>query len=232
MMENALPHERRGFVHKRVGRLLGRGARLGASFIPGPGGGMARAIIGSIGGKDPRSKRDRVAVARTPQPESPDMVATRKHIAHGHSWSTPGHSGMKAFMEAASVPRARALGGDCPIPFQKVNPVTGKCEFFVGDQPGAEPGGVGGGQAVAGAFGMPAIMPDAEPITRLDCPAGMVLGRDNLCYPKEVLRRDSKFRKWRPGMRPILTGGERRGIAKARRSTNKARVAVGLAPLK
>ena len=91
---------------------------------------------------------------------------------------------------------------------------------------------VGASTAVAGAFGMPAMVPFAESRTHLSCPPGMVLGRDDLCYPKQVLRRDSKFRKWRPGMRPILTGGERHGITKAKRSINKARAAVGLASLK
>jgi len=115
----------------------------------------------------------------------------------------------------------------CIFPKRR-DPVTQQCRIFVGDQVGPD----GGGTAVQGAFGMPAMVPDAMQRTRLSCPTGMVLGRDNLCYPKQVLRRDSKFRKWRPGMRPILTGGERRGIAKARRSVNRAREAVGLASLK
>lgn len=87
-------------------------------------------------------------------------------------------------------------------------------------------------QVTQGAFGMPAMVPEAVSGVTLRCPSGFVLGDDELCYPKAVLRRNSRFRKWNPGARPILTGGERRGIAKAKRSTNKARTALGLAPLK
>jgi len=81
-------------------------------------------------------------------------------------------------------------------------------------------------QAVPGAFGMPAMAPKHELRSRFICPTGMVLGTDDLCYPKQVLRRDSKWRKWRPGMRPVLTGGERRGIARARRSVERAKEAT------
>ncbi len=69
--------------------------------------------------------------------------------------------------------------------------------------------------AVVGAFGLPAIIPESEVVSRLVCPSRMVLGEDDLCYPKAVLRRDSRFRKHRPGRRPLLTGGERNIIRKA-----------------
>lgn len=94
-------------------------------------------------------------------------------------------------------------------------------------------GGAGQGQpgtgvvvfedAVTGSFGMPAIRPRMETRTHSTCPTGMVLGTDGLCYPKAVLRRDSKFRKWRPGTRPVLTGGEVRAIAKARNAITRGR---------
>ena len=82
------------------------------------------------------------------------------------------------------------------------------------------------GQAVAGAFGMPAMVPEVEMRRRLSCPSGMVLGEDELCYPKQVLRRDSRFRKWKPGVRPILTGGQRNSIRKARSAITAAKEAV------
>jgi len=50
-----------------------------------------------------------------------------------------------------------------------------------------------------------------------------VLGEDELCYPRAVLRRDSRFRKWRPGTRPVLTGGEVRAIAKGRSAIIRGR---------
>lgn len=112
---------------------------------------------------------------------------------------------------------------------QRLDPRTGQCKIFVGTQSG--PNGANGpvgemGQAVAGAFGMPAIVPIAESRRHLSCPPGMVLGDDELCYPKAVLRRDSKFRKWRPGRRPVLTGGDLQAISKARRAITRGRDAV------
>lgn len=60
-------------------------------------------------------------------------------------------------------------------------------------------------QPVTGAFGLPAMAPFAITQIHLDCPKGMVLGRDSLCYPKQVLRRNSSFRKWRSSPSPTVT---------------------------
>jgi len=72
------------------------------------------------------------------------------------------------------------------------------------------------------------MIPEEIASSRLQCPSGFVLGEDELCYPKAILRRSSRFRKWKPGMRPVMTGGERRGITKARETINRARVAIGM----
>ncbi len=77
-------------------------------------------------------------------------------------------------------------------------------------------------QAVQGAFGLPAMAPRAETRIHLDCPKGMVLGSDNLCYPKAVLRRNNQFRKWRSGPRPPVSAAD----AKALRRLDAARTAV------
>jgi len=69
-------------------------------------------------------------------------------------------------------------------------------------------------QAVTGAFGMPAMAPFAIARTVLDCPDGMVLGKDNLCYPSAVLRRNSQFRKWRSAPRPTVTRRDERALAR------------------
>jgi len=63
-------------------------------------------------------------------------------------------------------------------------------------------------QAVAGAFGLPAMVPVEELRRHLECPRGMVLGQDELCYPKQVLRRNSKFRKWHSGPRPPISAAD------------------------
>ena len=72
-----------------------------------------------------------------------------------------------------------------------------------------------GGQAVVGAFGQPGRVPEVVVREHRRCPRGMVLGADDICYPKSVLRRNSRFRKWRPGTKPLLTGGERRTLRRA-----------------
>jgi len=77
-------------------------------------------------------------------------------------------------------------------------------------------------QAVQGAFGLAAMAPFAMQRVHLDCPKGMVLGRDDLCYPKQVLRRNSKFRKWRSGPRPPVSAAD----AKMIRRLGAARAAV------
>lgn len=124
--------------------------------------------------------------------------------------------------------------GDCPGIFSVKGP-DGRC-INLGDlAPGGDPAITQQqGNAVAGAFGLPALTPVvAGNISRMDgstgpilrCPSGMVLGRDNLCYPKAVLRRSSKYRKWKPGRRPLLTGGERNAISTANRLRGRVKAA-------
>jgi len=114
-------------------------------------------------------------------------------------------------------------GVDCGVEIDLPGPIAAIERFLPGGATGTQQAG---GQAIAGAFGMPAIVPLQVPSSRFDCPPGMVLGKDNLCYPRQVLRRDSKFRKWRPGPRPILTGGQRSAIRKARSAVSSAREAI------
>jgi len=120
-----------------------------------------------------------------------------------------------------------AAGGPCPGVFSVQGP-DGTCIDLTALPPGGRPAITRSdfGNAVTGAFGIPALEPASVPSTRLLCPSGMVLGRDNLCYPTQVLRRDSRFRKWRPGARPILTGGQRKAISKARTAITTARDAI------
>lgn len=117
--------------------------------------------------------------------------------------------------------------GRCIPPFRRDQ--FGNCSVFAGKQKGPDDVSTGGtdmvvfSDAVTGAFGMPAIRPVNIPQNHLTCPKGMVLGEDDLCYPRQVLRRDSRFRKWKPGTRPVLTGGEVRAIATARRAITRGR---------
>lgn len=70
-------------------------------------------------------------------------------------------------------------------------------------------------RATVGAFGMPASEPEAESRQTLRCPRGMVLAIDNLCYPKAVLSRRNKFRKWRQPPRPTLSRRDEVAIRRA-----------------
>jgi len=82
------------------------------------------------------------------------------------------------------------------------------------------------GEAVVGAFGMPAMVPEEEVRRMLVCPRGMVLGTDDLCYPKGVLSSRNLHRKWRRPPRAPVTAAD----AKAIRTAAKARDRVlGLA---
>lgn len=80
-----------------------------------------------------------------------------------------------------------------------------------------------GGRAVQGGFGLPAIVPQQEQRVVRSCPTGMVLGKDNLCYPKAILRRRSKFRKWKGDRRPKISAAEWRTLKKAERVRGEAK---------
>jgi len=83
--------------------------------------------------------------------------------------------------------------------------------------PGGEPLTFGaGGSAVQGAFGMPATQPGSVSRTVRRCGKRMVLGIDNLCYPKAVLPARSKFRKWRRPPRATVSRSDEVAIRKAK----------------
>lgn len=110
---------------------------------------------------------------------------------------------------------------DCLIPGQRVDPITGQCSFFLGEQSGPDTGG----QAVVGSFGLPAMVPaivgqiNGKPVRR--CRRGSVLGTDELCYSKAVLPPRSKFRKWKRPPRPILSRSDEKAIRTAVRVKDK-----------
>lgn len=146
--------------------------------------------------------------------------------------------------------RGQGLGRPpgCPPTTQR-NPRTGACEQtgVVAAVQRFVPGGATGvlpdefGEAVMGGFGVPALVPaQVGSITRRDgsvgpilrCPPGSVLAVDNLCYNKGV-KGLAAFRKWKPGTRPFLTGGEVRILRRAEtlrsgKGTKKTLKALGL----
>lgn len=79
----------------------------------------------------------------------------------------------------------------------------------------------GSGMATVGAFGMPAAVPQMMQRVVRRCGKGMVLGEDDLCYPKAVLGRRSKFRKWRAAPRPLISNADVKAIRRAASVKNR-----------
>jgi hypothetical protein len=191
------------YIHRsRFGRTVG-------GFVTG---GVSGAIGGLLsgGGGNGRTRKAEIAVSRQRTAPSPRSLT----------------QGIMPSQFSVGIP---SPGGFC-IPPARRDPRTGKCKIFIGDVSGPDQAPTGNGtdmvvfqDAVTGAFGMPAIRPVNELRNHLTCPKSMVLGEDNLCYPRAVLRRDSRFRKWKPGTRPVLTGGEVKAISTARRAILRGR---------
>ena len=101
--------------------------------------------------------------------------------------------------------------GKCPSGTIAI-PGTNRCADI---QPGGDTQGGGllisNGEVVQGRYG-PAIVPDVDETIVRRCPADYVLGADNLCYAKNL---KGLRRKWKKGMRPLLTGGERKTLRRA-----------------
>lgn len=113
-------------------------------------------------------------------------------------------------------------GGDsCPDGFRRM-PLIGCVRMSPADVlPGGAPfiqRQTPMGTPTMGHFGV-AVAPMAEQNIRLKCPRGMVLGADDLCYNRNALRRSE--RKWIPGRKPLLTGGEMNAIRTAGRAAGK-----------
>jgi len=119
----------------------------------------------------------------------------------------------------------------CPDGFE-LEPLTGRCirsgaggmmeRMIPGGGTGTLPGPGGVGTPVVGSFGIPALLPmQVGTITRNDgvvspilrCRAGMVLGKDDLCYVRSTLPRG--FRKHPPAPKPPISGSDAKAIRRA-----------------
>jgi hypothetical protein len=69
------------------------------------------------------------------------------------------------------------------------------------------------GGLVTGYYGI-GVIPRVEARTVRECPPGFKLGKDGVCY--EHLSRTQRM--WDPGVKPLLTGGDRAAIARAARA--------------
>jgi len=119
---------------------------------------------------------------------------------------------------------------DCPPGF-RVDPSTGRClkegfggaveRFLPGGSTGFLPSGPGTAVATMGSFGVPAMQPTSVATQRLDCPAGFLLGMDNLCYAKGTLPR--QFRKWKPAKKPPISAKDWRALQTSARVEKKVK---------
>lgn len=231
------PNESRAFFHKK---LLGFAKRafkpLVTTFVPGAA--AVGALIGTVSGQRKEAEK---SAGRSVKFD--DLVTDMR------------------FRGGATFPAGRRIvgGGPCPQTAPCTWPmrwdtVTCRCKVFLGDVSGPDPDPrprpngatphpamvpAGGAAAVGGA-----PVPPVEPFTFTDtstrdgvrrrCPRRYKLGIDNLCYFN--LPRNSKFRKWRPGRKPLFTGGDLNAIKTAQglredaeqifKDTNPAKKAV------
>jgi len=116
----------------------------------------------------------------------------------------------------------RGLGLPCIIPGQRRVAATGKCEWFLGSQPGIDDpervalvGRTPIGDTVMGQYGA-GELPGNHVINRAVCRRGMLLGTDGVCYNRSQI--SNKERLWPRGRRPLLTGGDMRAISTAARA--------------
>lgn len=105
-----------------------------------------------------------------------------------------------------------AAGGPCP---DGTFSILGRCVDLI---PGGATSGAGmiqsRGEAVHGQYGV-GVVPAVRSQQVRDCPAGMVLGLDGVCYNRSQLRKDE--RAHRPPRKPLLTGGDLNAISRAAR---------------
>ncbi len=209
------PNDRRNFVHKRIGGAL-------KSFVTS-GFSPTAAAAGFVAGG--RTSQQLLPVRR-PVPRS--LVA--RPSASGAASKEFGRALKLGPMGTSRTLSLRAPSG-CP-PLMKPNPVTGKCEFFLGDRPGRDSAplqigpGTGVGDAVMGRYGA-GLEPGSRIIDRAICLRGMVLGNDDICYNRKQIRNSDRM--WPRGRRPLLTGGDMRAISIASRAASRlTRTAVRL----
>lgn len=124
-----------------------------------------------------------------------------------------------------TVPSTVPMGQGTALGAQRCQPplvrdMNGNC-VFPGSPADISVGGSIGDVAVMGAYGAALSPFTDQPIRVRRCRPSMVLGHDNNCYDKRSLRRDE--RKWPPGRKPLLTGGEMNAITTASRAVGRVK---------
>jgi len=102
----------------------------------------------------------------------------------------------------------RTAGQECDFP--AIQLPDGSCLDVTKVLPGGDP--VRFGQAQLGIFGAPALVPNSRSVRTLECPRGLILGKDDLCYAKNSI--PNKLRKWPKGPRPAVSAHDRKMMRK------------------
>lgn len=143
----------------------------------------------------------------------------RQRITGGGSGPTDVVPGTGGVVPGTPLVPGQPAQGSCPPGTFRFPPLIGPCVDVV---PGGTTQGAGVvlsyGEAVMGRYGA-GLVPAMRSMTVNRCPPGAVLGKDNICYNRRDIRRDE--RKWAPGRRPLLTGGDLNAISRAARAAGK-----------
>lgn len=138
----------------------------------------------------------------------------------GSSESTPADQVVPSNQPLVGTSTSKCGPGQIPFGQSCIDPLAlppgGKPAVTGAYTPG--PSMDGYGAAVMGLYGL-GLQPRVEVQTVRRCPGGMALGKDGICY--EGLHRNSPRRAWPMGMKPLMTGGDRAAIAKAKRVATK-----------
>lgn len=159
-------------------------SRLGGAVVGGLTGGIGGAITGAI--TDPFGSGGR------------DMPAARPPVPS--SFAGPA-------APSGCRPPGILVAGRCVDPTAAL---PGGRPFVSG--PGTAVVPAGGGMAVVGSFGIPALEPAVVPTPTRRCPPGAVLGKDNLCYMKGSIPR--QFRKYPPRPKPVVSAHDAKMMRK------------------
>jgi len=232
------PHERRYFVHKK---LISAGRAAVRTFVPG--GGIALDVAGVFTRRSSSQAQKNLGAAAKLGGTSGGGPIPGGGSVSRRMWETMSWEAIAAQLgvsinsakhqwratQAAEQRQSIVGGGPCEPKTclwpRRWDAKSCSCVTFLGSQPGPDPDPSGNGVVTEGGpFHHPPshfhpVQPEvwADGSTRdgqrRRCPARYKLGIDNLCYFN--LPRNSKFRKWRPGRKPLFTGGDLNAIATA-----------------
>lgn len=214
------PGDQRGFLHKK---LLGFGKRL-AFGLGGPKGVLqVGSQLPGVFGQASRALAARTAPtlafpaltaglpALTPPPRA--LTPPRTATARVSPISIGQRQLGTEVKFSSEVPNVRIPGFlPCILPF-RIDPRTGQCRLFVGEQTGRDDTPMG--DAIMGQYGA-GLIPGSQVIDRAVCLKGMQLGNDGVCYNKSQIT--NKQRMWPAGRKPLLSGGDMRAINIAARA--------------